>query len=1012
MTKLDITMAVPGLPFNGETFDKQSLGGSESAGYYMARALAALGHKVTVFCDTQPVRCADVDYLPISMFRQYVEFSQHDVCIVQRQPELMPGICRARLSLFWCHDLALRRMGGIVNGSMWNFDKVLVLSEFMRDQYKQAYGLPDEVLFVTRNGVDLAAVARAKAAVPAEVRPNPLSLVYSARPERGLDILLGEVMPRILKHEPQARLFLSTYLNPTEQLADFYTHCKMLSDRLGDRVVFLGHLTKERLYEVYHSAGLYTYPLPSRPNADFDEIYCISAAEAQACGLPIVCSARGALPETVAPEAGVLISEPVHTEAYYEAFAGACLRLMRDPAAWQAASAAALARGATLDWAPVAEQWTAMFERELRGFSADLSTLANHFWRQSDIYAARECLKRLPLDDRKSTVVRGRIARDWAFLDEEDGFRKQYERIGGTHDPRVIEWAPKEPRYAALKQWLERHGVARARELQPTVDAIAVSHPLNLEHFGLSVLDYGCAHGAYAVNLLKEHPWLRVTGVDIDIHGIEMACGFAEKLGVADRWRGVVGDMGRLTDPHVPEMTEQYDVVVAQEVLEHVPDPPALLRQLEERVRDGGMVYITVPFGPWEYTDYLRRWGSQTTKGYPHRAHVWNFDLHDLEEMLDIKGREAEVTKQAMPFGHEPNTNEPLGWWVIMYRVTPATRGKVGQIDMERKLWLQRPRQTVSASLMVGGDTAEETLHWCLRSLEHVADEVVLIDCGMTPEARRLLEAYDERLVVVPNGPDPKLLGFETGRNVGLEHCTQDWVLWIDTDEKLLQPWSVTKYLRPNMFQGYSIRQHHFAVDTHFDADMPVRLFRNNGKLRFFGMIHEHPESALNEGPGRTIVLTDAHIAHVGYLIESGRQQRFQRNLPMLKADIAKYPTRKLQKHFIMRDNMLLVSYELQQNGGRISGPMRELCQEVVDIYREHFLGKGHFTNVDPIAYYSQAAQVLGDGFSMGFQVAADKFQAKPNGALVVHFSSTEDAVKEITWRVKSAAQPFEGRYY
>ena len=41
--KLDITFAIPGLPFNGNTFDKQSLGGSETAAYYMGRALAKLG---------------------------------------------------------------------------------------------------------------------------------------------------------------------------------------------------------------------------------------------------------------------------------------------------------------------------------------------------------------------------------------------------------------------------------------------------------------------------------------------------------------------------------------------------------------------------------------------------------------------------------------------------------------------------------------------------------------------------------------------------------------------------------------------------------------------------------------------------------------------------------------------------------------------------------------------------------------------------------------------------------
>ena len=980
--KMDITIAVPGIPFNGNTFKGQSLGGSESAGYYMARALAALGHRVTVFCNTEPARCDDVDYLPLDMFRSYVEYTKHDVCIVQRAPELLQNHCQARFTALWCHDLATVRAEGAVKGVGWNYDKVFVLSDFHREQYKSTYGLPDEVLFQTRNGLDLEAVARgresAKGTAENPVSRNPLSLVYSARPERGLDVLLGEIMPRILKHEPNAKLFLATYKNPVEHLAEFYSHCKDLAVKLGDRVAYLGHLSKDQLYEVYHASGVYLYPVPSKLVPNFDEISCIAVMEAQACGLPVVTSARGALPETLAPDAGVLISEEPFSEAYYDAFATAALDYMRDAETRQKASAAGVVRGATLGWDHVAKAWSVLFESSIRKNSADLATMANYFWRHSDIFAAKECLRRLPTDDVKSAYVRGRIAADFAFIEEPDGYRKQYEKIGGTHDAAVINWSPREPRYAALKQWLTA---------RPEVTRI---------------LDYGCAHGGYAINLLKDLPALSITGMDIDLHGIEMAYGFAADAGVMDRWRGVVGDLDRLSDPSLLEMGEMYDVVMAQEVLEHVASPSALLRALEARVKDGGTMYLTVPFGPWEYTDYDR---------YPYRAHVHEFDIHDLHDLLDVKGREAEVSISAMPHSHEPNTDEALGWWVINYKVTPETRGKVGEIDFERKLWLQRPRQTVSAAI-IAGPNSEETLHWCLRSLKHAADEVVIVDCGLSEEALRVIGTYGARVRLVPNGPDPKVHGFETPRNLAVENCTQDWVLWIDTDEKLLQPELLHKYLRPNMYQGYSIRQHHFAVDTTFNPDMPVRLFRNNGALRFFGMIHEHPESALNAGPGRTIVIADVHIPHLGYLIESGRTKRFDRNLPMLQADIARYPDRLLQKHFIMRDAILLCTYELRANGGQITEIIRERARTVIDTYRKYFLGKGHFTNVDPLAYYSQAVTLLGEGFEVAFQVNADKVSAPLNGATTARFLTTEDALIELNHRTRGAVQPFESKYF
>lgn len=1006
MTKLDIAIAVPGLPFNGQSFDKLSIGGSESAGYYMARALAKLGHRVTCFANTPPVRCPDVDYLPISMFKQFIEFTVHDVCIVQRAPELFSTQHKARYAALWCHDLALKRQQASVLGTAWNFDKVFVLSQFQREQYKTTYDLPDEILFNTRNGVDLETVERVKKALleKEDYQRNPLSLVYSARPERGVDVLLGEIMPRILRYEPNAKLYLSTYNNPVDHLSEFYKHCANLARPLGDRVVMLGHLTKEKLYEVYHAAGMYVYPVPSKMAPGFDEISCISAMEAQACGLPFIGSARGALPETLAPGAGALISEAVHTPAYYDAFADACLKLMRSPFDWEQASNAGLEHAKSLDWDGVAREWTELFEREIRAKSSDLATLANHFWRRSDIYAARECLKRIPTDDEKSRLTRERVKRDYEFLDQPDGFRAQYEKIGSTHDARVLEWSPQEPRYVVLRDWLSK--------------IIAEMPP---EAPDLTILDYGCAHGGYAINLLKELPRIRITGVDIDQHGIEMAYAFAEKMGVSDRFAGVVGDLDRLTDPNLPEMREMYDIVLAQEVLEHVSDPTAVLKALEQRVKHEGIMYATVPFGPWEYTDYLFKWGGKQSPltqagytGYPYRAHIWEFDLHDLHDMLDVKGVEGKVAINVHPFGHSAELGEPLGWHIVQYAVTDGTRGSVGTIDMERKLWLQRPRQTVSLAIMAGGVSVEETLHWCLRSVGHVVDEVIIADCGLTAEAHRLLETYDERIKVI-KGVDPKREGFEVPRNMALAHCTQDWVMWLDTDEKLLQPERLTKYLRANIFNGYGLRQHHFAVDTHFEPDMPIRVFRNpaivkNG-MRWYGCIHEHPETELNAGPGRTLVITDVCIPHLGYFIESGRQARFQRNLPMLQKDMEKYPDRKLQKHFVMRDLMLICAYELQQSGGQVTEEIKTRAREVIRLYREHFLGKGHFTNADPLQYYAQALQLLGEGFDVTFQFSADKIDAKPNGTMKARFANTDDLLTEMTKRIKDQTVPLEHRY-
>ena len=193
---------------------------------------------------------------------------------------------------------------------------------------------------------------------------------------------------------------------------------------------------------------------------------------------------------------------------------------------------------------------------------------------------------------------------------------------------------------------------------------------------------------------------------------------------------------------------------------------------------------------------------------------------------------------------------------------------------------------------------------------------------------------------------------------------------------------------------------------------MPVRLFRNrpnkdNKMLRFFGMIHEHPEFAVNEGPGLSIVLGDLHIAHMGYLAESIRRDRFFRNYPLLQRDIAKYPDRLLQKHFICRDNMILVMYEMQQNGNQVTENIKAKCRETIEIYQKYFLGKAGFLEVDTIQYYSNAVSLLGEGFDMALQIKADKTEAKPNGVERIRFLNIEDAEKEIMARARKEITPF-----
>jgi glycosyltransferase involved in cell wall biosynthesis/SAM-dependent methyltransferase len=955
------------MPFDGNTIKERSLGGSESAGLYMAQALARKGQHLTVFCNTDTASEDEygVRYIPAAMFPGYVRSTAHDICIIQRAPEMFATVINSKLNIMWCHDLALGRQATMFKSALWNVDGVMVLSDFMKEQYKTVYGLPDSLLIETRNGIDTALCDD----VFSGAQPTTSKrIMYCARPERGLDILLKDIMPRIWKKDPDIQLRVATYDNTVPHMAEYYNHLRAIGDSYGeDKVVWLGGLTKRELYRELSQTTVYAYPTPSPISKEFSEVSCIAAMEAQAMGVPIVTSKRGALLETVAKVAGTLIEGDPWTDAYQQEFSDAVLGYFENRLHWSVASQAGIARAEHLGWDDVADDWLFKFEDMIRDRNDDTERLVRHAWRNSDIMMAREIVDELSLAagmgdlrDELDTLIK-----PFSFAwNGDEAFAAQYAKIGETHNADVFEYIKNEARFGVLVDWLKE---------REDID---------------SVLDYGCGLGGYAYHG-SVATGKKFTGVDIDPRTIEIA---RSKSAL----QPIIGDVNFIVGTHSDaDQFGAHDALLVQELLEHVPEPWSIMNALEKCVKDDGWVYITVPFGPWEYTSYF---------SYPHRCHIWHFDMHDLRDMF---GDKKDFQVDAMMAGGSEELGTSVGWWIVKYRKTEDVQ--VGKIDMQRKRWLQRPRQTVSVSMMAGPNS-EDNLHWCLKSLKHIADEIVLVDNGMGDESLRIANQYDAKIVP---GSDPRINGFEVPRNIGLNACHMDWVMWIDTDERLINQVNVQKYLRKNMFNGYGIRQHHFACDTTFSPDTPVRLFRKNAGMRFFGMIHEHPELALNSGPGSVIVMADAHIAHVGYLIESTRQQRFVRNFPLLQKDQEVYPDRILQKHFMMRDNVLLCRFELEQNGGRVTKDIERRCREVIQLHQQYFVGKNIYMGADSLQYYSDALAILGEGFEVAWQFDAGRDRADPNvGAVRCRFATKEDFVAESSKRVEEKLSVLVDPYY
>ena len=978
MMSLHISMFVPGLPFQGDTLETQSLGGSETAAIYMAEALSKLGHRVEVFCNTdKPGRYGNVLYHTADEWAIYAQTCPHDVSIVQRHPGSFCSMFKSKLNVAWSHDLASSRDADNIRSTVWNIDLVMVLSKFMKDQYLKVLDLPEELFWQTRNGIDLDSFPSAGLSE----RDRKL-LLYSARPERGLDVLLKDIAPRLFEADPELKIGILGYQNDVEHLQGLYSELAEISRTFGDRVKWLGHLPKRKLYDLYAHAGVYVYPTPSPISPKFSEISCISAMECMAAGLPIVTSRRGALPETIGDEAGLLIGGDPWTEDYRDKFCDAVLRYVQDDNAWNAASDAGLSRAAGFGWDGIAEEWSKKFEQSIIERNISPVRLARHFIRQSDISAADATLDLYDADDPCKARARMQIEAAYGFRQHADAFAAHYLE-GGEETLRMLrsrDFGAEVFENTAEKRFHKIEGILTDRD--------------DLEY----ILDYGCGHG-WSMFYLGHKLGRTWTGVDIDPGAIEWCNEQSVKHG-RDNLAFTTGD--HLSIKKLCSGSgkgELFDAAVMSEILEHCIDPEEVIDCVEARVKKNGLVIVTVPYGPVEY-------GSDNWKRF--RNHIHEIDADDLQDMFSDK---PGFNMEAVFEGANTLTGDTVGFYLVTYR---ADHVPVGRRDMDRKLKKQRPRQTLSVAMIAGPGVAN-TLRWCLESVADIADEIVIADTGLSPESLAIAEDFGAILI---EGSNPIEHGFETPRNESIDACTMDWILWIDADERLIGTEHVRKYLRSNIFNGYSIRQHHFCVDGNFSPDMPVRLFRNEpheGKMmRFFGMIHEHPEFALNEGPGRVIVLSDINIAHVGYLSEAVRRQRFSRNYPLLKMDIEKYPDRRLQKHMICRDNTLLNKYELQTNGGHVTPAIKERAQEVIDLYRKYFQGTTSPTNVNTLEYYSSAVYILGIGFETQYTMAArrDTVGDKMNGGPTVWFANEDDMKIEMENLVRQKVGPLTGEYF
>lgn len=959
---MDYVIHSMGMPFNGNTVNTKSLGGSESAAYYLARELAHRGHSVKVWTGEQEEGTWDgVQYLhfgnvtpqaPLGeRFTYYALNTPHDVLIIQRHPLGFHKDWASKVNVLQLHDLALFRSAGMMMAGAPRVDMITGVSQWHVDQIKSVYAGDDRAYCVVPNGVDpaLYAGARDDDGFPASYleavgkNPGNMRLLYQSRPERGLEHLVrpGGIMDR-LRNLP-VTLLVCGYENTTEQMAPYYQQLAEWAKALPN-VEHIGALTKPELACVQRACDALVYP------TEFEEVSCITVMEAMHAHLPVVTSHCAALPETCR-EAGIELIPLKDGKADEDAFVEWLMMVEadlhnpdRERASVLGAMCEAQRRAATTrTWAHATEALEAHVAMSLNQRHSSKGAVMRHCIEHSDIgfldwYIDSRYIE--PEDAIAEASIRERIemfgfienpTAHIAHYEQWEGFNLDNMAAQGRTVERDIDGFATTPRFRAI-----------AQEVAKVVGLCAE------EGRTAKIFEFGCAHGHVLIKLAQLFPDAEFIGMDFMGRSINLMMEAAKKLGVGN----VKGMVGSIEDIETTaNVFGKVDAVIAAEVIEHIYDYHGALNELAKLVKPDGVIIITTPTGRWEWSGH--EWFP---KG---REHLHHFEKQDWR---DICGDLPHGFLFAPASSEE--TGGERGSWIITVQMT----GKAfGVVNYERKLRELACRETLSLCMIV--KDAESTIRKALLSVIEYVDEVVLcIDPSTKDDTlgviKRIQEAYPYKSWVVTDGKKALEEGFDAARNYSVALAQGDWIMWMDADEEVPQAYNAWRLLRPSCFNAYGCPQIHYSVQPAqvISTDFPSRLFRNGRGSKFYGLVHEHPEDVPGTGIKHMSLATDIQFLHAGYVDEKTRRARYHRNLPLLMKDLEANPDRMLNKFLMLRDIAQGIQFDAQ-SGQADAATAHAQARKGVELYLA-LLDTEHLRMIlDALPYYSVCNEVLGQGF-------------------------------------------------
>ncbi|MBD3920674.1 glycosyltransferase [Paenibacillus sp. PR3] len=188
----------------------------------------------------------------------------------------------------------------------------------------------------------------------------------------------------------------------------------------------------------------------------------------------------------------------------------------------------------------------------------------------------------------------------------------------------------------------------------------------------------------------------------------------------------------------------------------------------------------------------------------------------------------------------------------------------------------------------------EAFIEACLRSSQPYVTEMIVCDTGSTDRTVTIAQSLGARVVYWEWTDD-----FAAARNYSISLASQPWILVLDADERL-EPMAVEEWrtlLGAEGHWGYYVRLISRLGPTDAEqegaavTDAVCRLFRNDARIRFAGIIHEECATAVAALHGQPIAISSLVIRHEGYRSDVvAMRRKGERNASLLTRALAASP--------------------------------------------------------------------------------------------------------------------------